>query len=239
MTVEDLSGQTEVTVWTEAYERLKAAGVLFDGNILLLKVNVRQRGDRISAGVFEACAYDQDASRLIDFEASKFQPRTSGSRNGWQQRAAETSTPYRPDPGPSGGPAGPGGGPNGGNRSHLSVVQRDNESEIPTISTSAPSPIEQDGPRRLLIEIEETTDETADLRRVRKLCAILDEFEGDLPVVLCVKTRSGEMIRLERGGVAPHAIERILPRLRPILGVLGQAYETGRADAPMLAATGG
>ncbi|MQC16625.1 MAG: DNA polymerase III subunit alpha [Chloroflexi bacterium] len=247
VTIEDLSGQTEVTLWSEAYERLKEAGVLFEGNILLLKVNVRQRGDRISAGVFEACAYDQDAGRLINFDASKFQPRAASNRNGWQQRAvAEASGPYRPDPDPNG--RGPGGGPDGGTRSHLSLVQRsadaDADSEVPTSETLATSAsgrsrIEQDGPRRLLIEIEETTDEAADLRRVRKVCAILDEFGGNLPVVLCVKTRGGETIQLERGGVAPNAIERIIPRLRPILGVLGQAYEVGRTDSPLLAATGG
>ena len=234
VTIEDLSGQTEVTLWSEAYERLKEAGVLFEGNILLLKVNVRQRGDRVSAGVFEACAYDQEAARLINFDASKFQPRTSGARNGWQQRAvAERSVPYQPDGGPNGG------GPNGGNRAHLSIVPRDPEAAATPAPLSAPQRVESDGPRRLQIEMEETTDEAADLRRVRKLCALLDEFEGDLPVVLCVKTRAGAVVRLERGGVAPHAVERIVPRTRSILGVLGQAYEAGREEAAVLAATGG
>jgi hypothetical protein len=88
--------------------------------------------------------------------------------------------------------------------------------------------------------MEETTDEAADLRRLRKVCAILDEFEGDLPVELRVKTRGGEQIPFARGGVNAAELERIVVRLRPILGVLGGAHEAGAGErTAALAAVGG
>src|SRR5690606_21086555 len=105
--------------------------------ILLLKVNVRARGDRVSAGVFEACAYDQDAGRMpADFQPAKFQVRSNGFSGGYAngfQRAAVREPqppPYNPGGGPGGAPKGrgpaaggpDGGGPNGGRR-HLQVVE--------------------------------------------------------------------------------------------------------------------
>ena len=247
VTVEDLSGQVEVMIWSDAYERFKEQGILAEGTILLMKTNVRMRGDRVSAGVLEACAYDQEADRLVNFDQNKFQAR-SASRGGWQQRAvAEAPAPYRPNstppstPPPSGGPV----GPNGGSRqtapaarpSHLSVVARTDDEDAPPPSRV---PIEDTGDHRLVVEMEETTDEAADLRRVRRVCAVLDEFEGDLPVELRVKTRGGQVVSLARGAVNAAELERIVARLRPILGVLGGAHEAGStAQTGQLAAVGG
>ncbi len=255
VTIEDLSGQAEIMVWSDAYEKLRETGILVEGTILLAKTNVRLRGDRVSAGVLEICAYDQEAERLVNFDANKFQPR-SASRGGWQQRAvAETPGQYRTAPPPSSGPTdrGPGGpsggGPNGGSRqdapatrpSHLSVVARDAEDEAAAAPTSAPR-VDEGGLHRLVIEMEETTDEAADLRRLHKVCAVLDRFEGDLPVELRVKTRGGQQVSLGRGSVDGAELERIVASLRPILGVLGGAREAGStADAARgeLAAVGG
>ena len=240
VTIEDLSGQTEVTIWSEAYERMKQAGILLDGNILLLKVNVRPRGERVSAGVMESCAYDQEAGRLVNFDASRFQPRSSG-RPAWQSRGiAEAPQTYRPNGGgpggpPRGGPAGPTGGPGGRDRSHLSVVAPATE----PISTAPEPAVRDTGPQRLMVELEETTDEAADLRRLRRLCALLDEFAGDLPVELRVTTRGGQVVALQRAGVDPEALERIVSRARPLLGVLGQVREAGAPAERDLAAVGG
>ncbi|MEX1022088.1 MAG: DNA polymerase III subunit alpha [Dehalococcoidia bacterium] len=247
--IEDLSGQAEVMIWTDAYERFKQAGLLFEGNILLFKVNVRARGDRVSAGVFEACAYDQDAQRLsADFQPGKFQVRSAsggaagyGGYGGYAPRPAAAAAIREPQPPPyrPGGPGGPGGpsGPSAdrttsndraeaGDRRHLQVVEASADEAAPDASEARDA-----GPRRLVVEMEETTDDAADLRRLRRLCAVLDEFEGDLPVEIVVKQRSGHLARLQRGGVNPSAVERIIPRLKALLGVLGEARETGAGDA--------
>jgi len=49
VTVEDLSGTAEVTVWPDVYEGTKAWWA--PGNILLMLVRVRERGDRLQCGV--------------------------------------------------------------------------------------------------------------------------------------------------------------------------------------------
>jgi len=56
--VQDLSGALEVTVWPDIYER--TAALWATGSILLLQVRVRERGDRLSAGVQEVAAYTED-----------------------------------------------------------------------------------------------------------------------------------------------------------------------------------
>jgi hypothetical protein len=98
-----------------------------------------------------------------------------------------------------------------------------------------------DGPRRLRITLEETTDEAADRRRLRKICAVLDRNPGELPVELKIHRRDGGTVRLSRGAVDPGAVEHMVPEIRALLGVLGGVEETGRADAAVreLAAVGG
>ena len=94
---------------------------------------------------------------------------------------------------------------------------------------------------RLRIALEETTDEAADRRRLRKICAVLDRHRGELPVELLIKLRSGDDVRLSRGAVDASATERMVPEINALLGVLGDVAEVGRPEtaARELAAVGG
>ena len=85
------------------------------------------------------------------------------------------------------------------------------------------------GPRRLLVTMDETTDEGADRRRVGKICAVLDQYPGDLPVELCFRIRGAES-RFARGAVNAGALDQLVPRLKALLGVLGDAAEVGEAE---------
>jgi hypothetical protein len=87
--------------------------------------------------------------------------------------------------------------------------------------------------------MEETTDEAADLRRLRRVCAALDERSGDLPVEIVVRQRGGSAARLRRGGVDPAALEELLKRMRGLLGVLGEAREAGTSATDALAVAAG
>ena len=78
--------------------------------------------------------------------------------------------------------------------------------------------------------MDETTDEAADRRRVARLCAVLDEFVGDLPVELCFRVRGAES-RFARGAVDAGRLEALVPRLKALLGVLGDAAEVGEAES--------
>jgi hypothetical protein len=94
-----------------------------------------------------------------------------------------------------------------------------------TNGSSAPLATDDAGPRRLRISLEETRDEGADRRRLRRLVALLAESAGALPVELVVQMQGGRIERLTLPGVA--AAEPLLPRIRALLGVLGTAAEVG------------
>ncbi|MCH8327084.1 MAG: hypothetical protein IID15_00990, partial [Candidatus Marinimicrobia bacterium] len=74
VTVEDLSGNLELTVWPDGYERHR--DLLVEGNILLARVEVRTRGDRLTVAVQDLAAFDPEEHRLIDFDPSRFRPRS-------------------------------------------------------------------------------------------------------------------------------------------------------------------
>ena len=230
ITLEDLSGRTEVVVWSDQYEPWKARGLLFEGTVLMMKVNVRQRGDRLTVAAAEATAYDYEAGRPADANLSRFVVRGAPSR----LRAAEESPSY---PSPVTPPPVPG----PGRRPDLRIVTPDEPPAPEPIEAPASAPrADLTGPHRLAITMEETTDEAADLRRLRRICALLDEHQGDVPVEIVVRQRGGAAARLRRGGVAPSALEELLKRLRGLLGVLGEAREAGApvTDALAIAAGG-
>jgi hypothetical protein len=53
--LEDLSGSLEVTVWPDLYEQTRELWV--EGNILLVLVRVRERGERLQVGVQRVALY--------------------------------------------------------------------------------------------------------------------------------------------------------------------------------------
>src|SRR5690606_34495872 len=142
----------------------------------------------------------------------------------------------RPDPSPDGGP--PNGGPRGP-RGGLRVVAG-TATAVAEPAASYAETRDDAGPRRLRIVLEETADVAADRRRIRRICAALDRCEGDaLPVELAVRRRDGSIVRMNRGCVAPDALERLVPELRALIGVLGEVREAGVEAAPVAAAVGG
>ncbi len=231
VTIEDLSGSAELTLWPEAYERHRDCAV--PGNVVLAKASVRSRGDRLTVAVEELAPFDLESGQLIDFDAGRFRPaggpgggraaaRGSGARDG---RTPSGGAPPRPEAGAGPAPVPDGGGP-GAARGGLYAV----EPQEPSRNGDGVQGADGDGgPRRLVISIEETTDEGADRRRMRRLVAMLTESAGDLPVQLSVRTRGGRVERLALPGVA--AAAPLLPRVRALLGVLGEVAEHG-APAP-------
>lgn len=87
------------------------------------------------------------------------------------------------------------------------------------------------GPRRLLIRMEETTDQGADRRRLAKICAALQAYPGELPVelqVFCGEDLRGRL-ELREHPVDGTMLQEVLAELNLLLGVLGSASEAGDA----------
>ena len=68
--LEDLSGTVELTVWPDGYERYRE--LLIEGNVLLARIGVRQRSDRLTLAVEDLCGYDLDAGAPIGFDPARF-----------------------------------------------------------------------------------------------------------------------------------------------------------------------
>jgi len=245
--IEDLSGSIELTLWPEAYERYRDRAV--PGNVVLAKATVRSRGERLTVAVEELAPFDLDAGRLIDFHVARFRP--SGGPGGGRSRPTGRGS-VRPDSRPA-EPRGE--DPRLADREAAAPPSSDAvaivEADEPRLRTVAPTQppstngngarlaTEDDGPWRLRITLEETRDEGADRRRLRRLVALLAESPGELPVELVVCLHGDRLERLTLPGVT--AAEPLLPRVRALLGVLGEADEVGApyAVAPAAASAPG
>ena len=213
VTIEDLTGQVELTIWPDGYEEVR--DLLSDATVVLAKVSIKTRNGRLTVAVDDLAAYDLEQRALVNAKPSRFRLRGSG---GPQQARPE----YRGQQNNT-APRGPSGPPNGGNRANLRPVQ---VAETP--ATYAP-PVAS-GPHRLEIFLEETTDEAADRRRLRRISAALDRHEGDLPVDIIIDRGEPTPTRMRRRvGVNAQTVESVIPELRALLGVLGRVEESGVA----------
>ena len=219
VTVEDLGGSAELTVWPDAYERSR--DLLAHGNVLLARTEVRERGDRLTVAVLALAACDQDASEPISFDPAEFapargrrRPRARGADG--EQRNGNGAAPALAAVPPSPSAAANGGGNGNGSR------------EAARAPDGAPAGPPDGGPARLWILIEETADEAADRRRIGRIVRLLAEQPGDCPAEIEVRTRGGRVQLLRLPPVA--GVDALLPRLAALLGVLGRAALAGGAD---------
>ena len=238
VTVEDLSGSLELTVWPDGYERHR--DLLVEGNILLARVELRTRGDRLTVAVQDLAAFDPEERRLIDFDSSRFRPRSPRRDRRSANGAEHSPPPAGARPNGENGAAPPPAGDAATARAALHAVDvRPAPAPPHDAPSSLRSRLEEDaltGPPRLRVMIEETTDERADRRRLSKIVERLTAKPGDLPVELVVHTRVGGLERLRlRTGVAPG--DDLVPQLQGLLGVLGEAREVGASENALAVAT--
>ncbi len=236
VTVEDLGGTAELTVWPDRYEEQEHR--LVQGNVLLAKVEVRERGDRLTVAVEELAPYDQERGRPIEFDPSKFTV-TRGARRRGRRRDGAPAANGANGRGPNG--SGPNGGPPGPRLQAVPTngdAQANGESSNGAAQRGLPA-TPAHGPARLFIAMEETTDVAADRRRVGRILRLLADFPGDEPAELLIVARDGTRTLLNLPSVSD--IDALVAALRPLLGVLGRAERAGEAAeaAPRLAAVGG
>ena len=233
VTVEDLSGAVELTVWPDRYEEQQE--LLVHGNVLLARVEVRERGDRLTLAAVALAACDSETGKPLGLDPAQF-PRVEA----------------RPAPG-GGSPDGNGGGPGGGRRPALRAAPSNGNGHAGGAADgnghAAPAPNGNghgapaaagagraaargaggppaDGPPRLLVTMEETTDAAADRRRVRRVLELVAARPGEWPAELFVTGHGGgTLLRLP----PVDDIDALARDLLPILGVLGRASRAGDA----------
>jgi DNA polymerase-3 subunit alpha len=205
-TLEDLSGSIEVTVWPDIYER--TADLWVQGRIVLTQVRVRERGDRVSAGVNEVVPFTEDFLPPVWLEARpgvgngrvNGYGNGNGHTNGDYVRAAD-ETPASVHPSRASGR--PEEEPSVDELSHIGSLDEPLtiKEEGPGYGVAPPldeawrtAPPAQPAPFALVLE--ETEDEAADQRRLAGLFKLLQAKPGNDAVFLTIRTRDQETIEL-------------------------------------------
>ena len=167
---EDLSGNAELTVWNDAIE-LTGESTWAEGQVLVVSVECRERGDRLSLNVRRAAPYDRTRGTVVGFAAGQ-----------WQ---VEPAKPRRPPPSPNGEAPegrrpGPGAAPNG--QRHPAVTAG------PAAEASRPGvqpPVNGEA-ARLVITIYETEDPAADEALLKAVAGMLKDHPGPDQVRLII-----------------------------------------------------
>jgi hypothetical protein len=197
VTIEDLTGQVEVTVWPDVYETSRELWV--DGKILRLTARVRQRDERLNVTVINVAEYEPNAEDGVPEALREV-----------VQDVETFAAPKRPEP-----PAPyANGGPRNGNGRNGNGHKNGNGAAAAT-----PAP-----PSRLLVRIEvhERPDAEADDRlRLRRLVETLGAAPGQDSVRLTIVAPGGQRHELELPSVT------MSPRLQAMIEPIVKAEDWG------------
>ncbi|HLF71804.1 MAG TPA: DNA polymerase III subunit alpha [Dehalococcoidia bacterium] len=195
--LQDLSGILEVTVWPDVYERTPE--LWSSGSIVLVKVRVRERGDRLSAGVQEVASFVDDFEPPAWLETSPLDDGQTGKRaNGQAANGNGVSHAPQAEAIPSQPLAEP-------------VEARYAAVEEPAapIEDIAPAPAHPEvlegradappsttRPEALQLTLHESDDEDADQRRLAAVFRLLQSNPGSDAINLTIRSRDGCTINL-------------------------------------------
>ena len=208
VTVEDLSGSAEVTVWPDVFEPTRE--LWSPGNILLLLVRVRERGDRLQAAV-QQVSLVQAADGSLSHESFEVPP--------WLTEAVRSSagvavTEVRHAP---------------ANDAPKPSAPAAVDAPPPAPPSEPPKPANGRPRATLRFVLHESEDETADRERLDALISLLADYPGHDAVRLFIHARDGDRIEL----TLPDA--RACDELRAAgiaaLGPNGARRATRRAEA--------
>jgi DNA polymerase-3 subunit alpha len=205
--VEDLSGTAEITVWNDTIEET-GEQIWAEGNVLLLNVECRERGDRLSVNVRRAAPFDRGEGVVVGFNPEAWQVQAQAPRR--RQPRAEPSAPPVAPPARNGNGTAPVPGP--------------------TAEASRPgtSPPVNGDSARLIITVYETEDEKADQALLKTVMSMLGEQGGSDEVRLVIHDADGNDIEfdLPRAGVN----EDLARSIRNVLQARGTVRLTGRRE---------
>jgi DNA polymerase-3 subunit alpha len=214
--ITDLSGTLEVTVWPDLYERTQ--DLWTTGSIVLMQVRVRERGERISAGVQEASGFTEDFTPpdwlkyvTMDVPAPGQRGR-NGNGNGYRNgngRSTSGGAAYSPmprvadrvsEPAPSyDAPPPYEEPPPSAYESPVYESAPPPAEEPPSYDepSAPPLPPVVTRPQPLRLQMEETEDEEGDQKRLAAVFNLLQQRPGADPVYLTIRTRDGDNFDLQ------------------------------------------
>jgi DNA polymerase-3 subunit alpha len=210
---EDLSGTAELTVWSDAIE-LTGESTWAEGQVLLVSVEVRERGDRLSLNVRKAAPYDRSEGSVVGFAPEQWQVEVSRPR----VRTPEATN------GRGGEPARP--VASSGQRP-LPAQPRVAPQPAATTEAARPGiqpPVSGDA-ARLIVTVFETEDAVADEALLRAVAGMLKDHPGRDEVRLVIHDADGQETEfdLPRAAVS----DDLARSIRAVLRTNGNVRLTG------------
>jgi DNA polymerase-3 subunit alpha len=212
VTLEDLSGTAELTVWSDTIE-LTGEAIWAEGQVLLVSVECRERAERLNINVRKAAPFDRTEGAVVGFAADQWQVEPARQRRepraGPQNGGGQASQAQRPGT-PAARPAPP--------------------EPAATAEASRPGvepPVSGDS-ARLIVTIYETEDEVADDALLKTVAGVLKNSPGKDEVRLVIHDAEGNDMEFD----LPHAgvNEDLARSIRNILQNRGQVRLTGMRD---------
>ena len=207
VTLEDLSGRAELAVWSDVLE-ISSEDTWAEGQIVLVSVDCRDRGDRLNLSARRAAPWDATEGTLIGFRPEEWQvePRRGGGR----RRAPAQRPPAPQTPPPAAARAANGNGNGNGASPPPPPPAATTEAESPEVR----SPVGRDS-AQLVITIYETEDEMTDKALLSSVAALLQDRPGPDEVRLVIHDTDGleQEFDLERAAVSEElarSIEKVL-----------------------------
>ena len=215
VTVEDLSGTQELTVWSDVAEPTRA--LWRPGNILLMLVKVRERGDRLQISVSEASLV-QAADGSLSHEQFQIP--------GWLTSAVRASTgvgvvSVEREPAPATSASSGNGATNGNGAGGAGAAPAALDQPVSTPHSRSH--------QLLRFWLHESDDADADRRRLDDLVSLIERYPGTDSVRIFIHANDGD--RIELSMPAARACDELREAGKALLGDLGGAEEIVREQA--------
>lgn len=217
-------------MWSDVIE-LTGEAVWSEGQVLLVSVECRERGDRLNLNVRRAAPYDHGEGRVVGFTADQWQveqarPRASRQAEGPQTRRGDGATGREGDGDsanlrsaatrPNGRTSVNGSGHHAGGVAPAATAEASRPGVVPPVSGDA---------ARLVVTIFETEDALADEALLKAVAGMLKDSPGRDAVRLVVRDTGGQDTEFD----LPHASanEDLARSIRSVLRNNGSVRLTG------------
>jgi DNA polymerase-3 subunit alpha len=218
VTVEDLSGTQEVTVWSDVSEPTRE--LWLPGNVLLMLVNVRERGDRLQISVKQVSLV-QAADGSMSHEQFQIP--------GWLTSAVRASAGVGVvSVDHESAPAASASNGNGNGAKNGSGAGGDGAAPV---ALDQPVTTPQSPPHQLLrFWLHESDDAGADRERLDDLVSLIERYPGTDRVRIFIHANDGD--RIELSMPPARVCDELRDAGRALLGDLGGAEEIAREQRP-------
>ena len=210
--LEDLSGTAELTIWSDVLETTGEA-IWAEGQVLLISVECRERGDRLNLNVRKAAPYDMKEGMVIGFSADQWQVEQARPRRGPRPQTQESRPPVAAAPTR---PSTNGHTPPAASTAQAATAEASRPGVQPPVSGDA---------ARLVVTIYETEDEKADEALLKAVAGMLKDSPGRDQVRLVIHDGGGQEMEFD----LPHAAvtEDLARSIRAVLRNNGHVRLTG------------